>query len=117
MVEHFKYLGTTVTYQNSIQEAIKSRLKSGNLSSSSLLSKNNKIKIYRTIILPVVLYECETWLLILTEKCRLRVFKNRVLRRIFGRKRVNVTGEWKRLHNEQLNDLFNSTNIIQLIRS
>jgi hypothetical protein len=83
--------------------------------SSSLLSKIKKIKICRTIILPVVLHECETWLLI--EKCRLRVFKNRVLRRIFGRKRVKVNGEWKRLHNEQLNDLYNSINITQLTKS
>jgi len=75
---------------------------------SSLLSKNKKIKIYRTIILPVVLYGCKTWSHTLTEECRLRVFKNRVLRRIFGPKRVEVTGEWKRLYNEQLNDLYAS---------
>ena len=94
-VEEFKYLGTTLTNQNSIQEEIKSRLKSGNacyhsvqnLLSSSLLSKNLKIKIYGTIILPVVLYGCETWSLTLREKRRLRVFENRVLRRIFGPKR------------------------------
>jgi hypothetical protein len=91
-VDKFKYLGTTLTNQNSIQEEIKSRLKSGNacyhsvqnLLSSSLLSKNLKIKIYRTIILPVVLYGCETWSLTLREERRLRVFENRVLRRIFG---------------------------------
>ena len=72
-VEDFKYLGTTLTNQNSIQEEIKSRLKSGNacchsvqnLLSSSLLTKNLKIKIYRTITLPVVLYGCETWSLTL----------------------------------------------------
>jgi hypothetical protein len=104
-VEEFKYFGTTLTNQNSIHEAIKSRLKSGNacyhsvqnLLSSSLLSKNVKIKIYRTIILPVVLYGCETWSLTLREECRLRVFENRVLRRIFGPKRDEVTGEWRRL--------------------
>jgi hypothetical protein len=65
-----------------------------------LLSKNIKIKIYRTIILPVVLYGCDTWSL------TLRVLKNRVLRRIFGPKRDEVTGEWRRLHNEELNDLY-----------
>ena len=94
-VEEFKYLGTTLTNQNSIQEEIKSRLKPGNacyysvqnLLSSRLLSKNLKIKIYRTIILPVVLYGCETWSLILKEERRLRVFENRVLRRLFGPKR------------------------------
>ena len=91
-VEEFKYLGTTLTNQNLIQEEIKSRLKSRNacyhsvqnLLSSSLLSKNLKIKIYRTKILPVVLYGCETWSLRLREERRLRVFENRVLKRIFG---------------------------------
>jgi len=94
-LEEFKYLGTTLTNQNSIQEEIKSRLKLGNvcyysaqnLLSSRLLSKNLKIKIYRTIILPVVLYRCETWWLTLREERRLSVFENRVLRRVFGPKR------------------------------
>ena len=105
--EQFKYLGTTLTNQNSIQEEIKSRLKSRNacyysvqnLLSSRLLSKNLKlkIKIYRTIILPVVLYGCETWSLTLREERRLRVFENGVLRRIFGPKRGEVTGEWRKL--------------------
>ena len=84
-VEVFKCLGTTLTNQNSIQKEIKSRLKLGNacyhsvqkLLSSSLLSKNLKITIYRTIILPVVLYGCETWSLTLREEHRLRVFENR----------------------------------------
>ena len=71
-----------------------------NLLSSSLLSKKLKIKIYRTIILPVVLYGCETWSLTLREVRRLRVFENRMLRRIFGPKRDDVTGKWKKLHNE-----------------
>jgi len=91
-VEEFKYLGTTLTNQNSIQEEIKSRLKLGNacyhsvqnLLSSRLLSKNVKIKIYRTIIPPVVLYGCEIWSLTLREKRRLTVFENRMLRRVFG---------------------------------
>jgi hypothetical protein len=73
-----------------------------------LLSKNLKIKIYRTIILPVTLYGCETWLLTLKEKRRLRVFENRVLRRIFGPKRDEVTGDWIKLHNEDPNDLYSS---------
>jgi len=71
-----------------------------NLLSSSLLSKNLKIKICRNIILSVVLYGCETWLLTLREERRLRVFENRVLRRIFGPKRDEVTGEWRKLYNE-----------------
>ena len=113
MVEEFKFLGTTLTNKNSIQEEIKGRLKVGNacyysvqnLLSSSLLSKKLKIKIYRNIILPVVLYGCETWSLTLTEERRLRVFENRVLRRVFGPKRDEVTEEWGKLHNEELSDL------------
>jgi hypothetical protein len=99
-VEQFKYLGTTLTNRNSIQEEIKSRLKSVNASyhsvkdllSSSLLSKYTKIKIYRTTILPVVLYECKTWSLTLRKEHMLRMFENRVLRRILGPKRDGVTG-------------------------
>ena len=74
-----------------------------NLLSSSFLSKSVTVKIYRTIILPVVLYECVTWSLTQREECRLRVFENRLLRRIFGPKRDKVTGEWRRLRNEELN--------------
>ena len=100
-MEEFKYLGTTLTDQNSIQEEIKSKLKLGNacyhsvqnLLSSMLLSKNLKIKIYRTIILPVVLYGYETWSLTLREERRLRVFESRVLRKVFVPKRDEVTGE------------------------
>jgi len=82
-----------------------------------LLSKNLKIKIYRTIILPVVLNECETWSLTLREERKLRVFENKVLRRIFGPRRVEVTGEWRRLHNEELYDLYSSSNIVRVIKS
>ena len=84
-----------------------------NLLYSSLLSKNVKINIYKTIILPVVLYGCESWSLTLREECRLRVFENKVLRRIFGPKRDEVTGEWRRLHNKELYDLYFSLNIIR----
>jgi len=86
-----------------------------NLSSSRLLSKNLKMKIYRTIISPVVLYGCETWSLTLREERKLMVFENMVLRRIFGRKRDEVTGEWRRLHNEELNDLYPSPSIVRVI--
>jgi len=124
-VEEFKYLGTTLTNQNSIQEEVKSRMKSGNsrchsvqnLLSSSLLTKNLKIKIYRTIILPVVLYGCETWSLTLREERRLRVFENRTLRRIFRPKRDEITGECRKLHNEEINELYCSPNIVRVIKS
>jgi hypothetical protein len=122
-VEEFKYLGTTLRDQNSTQKEIKSRLKLGNvcyhsvqnLLSFRLLSKNLNIKIYRTIILPVVLYRCETWSLTLREKRRLRVFENRVLRRVFGPKRDEVTGERRKLHNEKLNDLYSLPNFMLMI--
>jgi hypothetical protein len=107
-VSQFKYLGTIVTNQNLIQAEIKRRLNSGNacyhsvqrLLSSRLLPKNLNIRIYKTIILPVVQYECETWSLTLREEHRLRVFENRVLRRLFGSERDEVTGEWRKLHNK-----------------
>jgi hypothetical protein len=72
---------------------------------SRLLSKNVKITIYKTIILPVVLYGCETWSLTLREEHRLWVFENGVLRRIFGPKRDEVTGEWRKLHIVHIEDL------------
>ena len=124
-VEDFEYLGTTLTNQYSIHEEIKSRLNSGNVCfrsvqnplSSSLLSKNLKIKIYRNIILPVVLYWCENWSLMLREERRLTVFENRVLRRIFWPEMDEVTREWKRLDNEELNELYCSPNIFRVIKS
>ena len=79
-----------------------------NILSSNLLSKNIKIKTYRIIILPVILYGCETWSLTLKEEGRLRVFYKRVLGNIFGSKRDEVTGEWRRLHNEELYGLDSS---------
>jgi len=82
-----------------------------------LLSKNLKIKIYRTIILPVVLYGCETWSLTLREERRLRVFENRVLRRVFVSKRDKVRGEWRKLYNEELRDLYSLPNIVRVVKS
>ena len=87
-----------------------------NLFSSSLLSKKLKIKICSTIIVPVVLYGCETWSLTLREERRLRVFENRVLRRVFGPKRDSVTGEWRKLHNEELGDLYSLPNIVRVVK-
>ena len=119
------YCGRMHRNKNSIAEEIKSRLRSGNacyhsvqnLMSSRLLSKNLKIDIYRTISLPVVLYGCEAWSLTLREERKLRVFENMVLRRIFGPRRDEVTREWRRLHNEELNDLYCSPNIVRVIKS
>jgi hypothetical protein len=124
-VEEFKCLGTDLTNQNSIQEEVKCRLKLGNACyysvqnrlSSSLLSKTLKIKIYRTIILLIVLYGCETWSLTLREERRLQVFENRVLRRVFGPKRDEVTGEWRKFHNEELRDLYSLPNIVRVVKS
>jgi hypothetical protein len=79
--------------------------------------QNLKIKIYRAITLPVVLYGCETWSLTMREERRLRVFENRVLRGIFGPKRDEVAGEWRKLHNEELHDLYSSPNIVRVIKS
>jgi hypothetical protein len=87
-----------------------------NLLSSNLLSKSVKIKIYRTITLPVVLCGCDTWSLIFRKECRLRVFENRTLRRIFGPKRGEVTGEWGRLHNKKLYALYSSSYIFRMIK-
>jgi len=81
-----------------------------------LLSKNLKIELHRTIILPVVLYGCETCSLKLREERKLRVF-GKVVMRIFGPRRDKVTGEWSRLHNEKLNDLYSSPNIFRVIKS
>ena len=100
------------TDQNSIAGETKSRLRTGsacchsvqNVLSSRLLCKHLKLKIYRTIILPIVLYGCATWSLTLREEWKLRVFENKVLRRIFGRRRDEVTGDWIRLHNEGQNE-------------
>jgi hypothetical protein len=113
-VTGFKYLGTTLTDQNCMLEEIKNRLNSGNswyhsvksLLSSHLLSRNIKVKIRRTIILPVVLYGCETWSLALRDDHRLGMFENRVLRRIFGPKRNEVMGEWRKLLNGELHNFY-----------
>jgi hypothetical protein len=119
-VAQFKYLGMTVTNQNLIQEKIKRRLYLGNacyhsvqnLMSSHLLSKNVKVRIHKTIILHVVLYGCETWSLTLWEEHIMRV-----LRRIFGPKRDELMRGWRKLHNEELHNLYSSRNIIRIIKS
>jgi hypothetical protein len=85
--------------------------------SSRLLSRNVKIKTYKTIILPVVLYGCETCSITLREEHRLRVFENRVLRRIFGPKRDEVTGEWRKMHSDELHNLYSSLDIIRQVKS
>ena len=85
--------------------------------SSSLLSQNIKIKICKTLILPVVLYGCETWPLTLREVYKLRVLESTAIRKVFGPKRDEVTREWRTLHNEEINDLYFLLNTIQVIKS
>jgi hypothetical protein len=109
-VTEFKYLGMTVTNQNLIQDEIKRRLNSGNACYHS-------VKNLLTIILPVVLYGCETWSLALSEEHRLRVFENRVLRRIFGPKWDEVMSEWRKMHSKELHDLYTSASITRIIKS
>jgi hypothetical protein len=124
-VSQFKYLGMTVINQNLIQEEIKRRLNSGNacyhsvqnLLSSCLLSKNVKVRMYKTIILPVVLYGCETLSLTVREEHKLRVFENMVLRRIFGPKKDGVMGGWRKQRNEELHNSYSSPHIIRIIKS
>jgi hypothetical protein len=124
-VEELKYLATTLTNQYSIQEEIKSRLKLGtacywSVAESSVFQlvvqgfKDQDIQNYN---FTVVLYGCETWSLTLREKRRLRVFKNRVLKRVFGSTRDEVTGKWKKLHNEELRDLYSLRNIVRVVKS
>jgi hypothetical protein len=125
-VEEFKYLGTNLANQNSVQEELKIMMKSGkscshsvqNLFSSSLLSKNTKIKVYITVILPIVLCGFESWLHTLREECRLWVGESRVLTIIFGPKRDEVMGveKMRKLHNEELRDLYSLPDIIWVIK-
>jgi hypothetical protein len=123
-VSQFRYYGTTVINQSLIQKEIKRRLNCGNACYRSiqnllsrLLSKSLKIIIYKTIILPVVLYGYETLFLTLKEEHKLRMIENRVLRRIFGPKRNQVMGGWRKMHNEELHDLYSSPSIIRMVKS
>ena len=124
-MEKFKYVVVTVTNTNDIREEIKPRLNMGNacyyslekILSSRLLSRKLKVNTYKTIILVVVLYGCETWSLTLKEEYRLRVFENKVLRKIFGAKRDEITGEWRKLHHVELHALYSSPNIIRNLKS
>ena len=118
-------LYVTVTTTNDIREEIKCRINMRNacyyslekILSSHLLSKKFKLNTYKTIILPVVLYGCETLSLTLREEQRLRVFENKVLRKTFGAKRDEITGEWRKLHNAELHALYSSPNIIRNLHS
>ncbi|KAJ4444129.1 hypothetical protein ANN_05918 [Periplaneta americana] len=107
-------LSTALAYQKA---AACFQTETPDASRSSLLSKNLKVRIYKTVILPVVLCGCETWTLTLREEHRLRVFENEVLRKIFGAKRDEVTGEWRKLHSTELHALYSSPDIIRNIKS
>jgi hypothetical protein len=123
-VAKFKYFGMTLTDQNDVHEEIKSRLNSGNacyysaqnLLSSHPISKNLRIKTYKTVILPVVLYGCKAWCLTLGEEHRLRVFENRVFRKIFG-PTWKEGRLWRKLHNDELHNLYSLPNIVRMIKS
>jgi hypothetical protein len=123
-VAQFTCSGMTVTNQNLIQEEINRRLNLviacyhpvQNLLSSHLLPKNLKIKIYKTIILPVVLYGCEMWPPTLREEHRWGVFESGVLRRISGPKRDEVMGDWRKLYNEELHNLYSSPSITRMVK-
>ena len=124
-VEKFRYLGVTVTNTNDIREEIKRRINMGNacyfsfekILSSRLFSKKLKVKTYKTIVIPVVLYGYETWSLTLREEHTLSVFENKVLRKTFGAKKDEITGEWRKLHNAELHALYSSPNIIRRFKS
>jgi hypothetical protein len=120
-VEQFKHLRKNLKNQNSIEVEIKGRFKSGMLANIRCRifcppACYPNIKIYRIIILPFVLFGCVTWLLTLRDKRRMRVFQNRILRRIFGPKRDEATGDRRKLHNEYRHDMYFSENIIWMIK-
>jgi len=114
-----------VTSKNEVTEEIKSRLVSGNacfysvqkLLTSRLISSKLKLKIYGTVILPVILYGCESWSTTLADEHKLRVFENKILRKIYGPKRDETTGEWRRLHNEGLHGLYDSPDVVKVMKS
>jgi hypothetical protein len=120
-VAKFRYLGITLTNHNDINDEINGILNSRNACYNSVQSffvfpshvKKLKMKIYKTIILPVVLYGCENWFLTLREECRLRVFESRVLRRTFEPKREEDRS-WRKLDNDELHDLYSSPNIVKV---
>jgi hypothetical protein len=122
-VTKFKYLWMTLRSENDIHDEIKGRLNSGNDCynsvqnnfSSRLISVNIKSKIYKTVILPVVLYECETWSLTFGEEHRLMVFENSVLRKIFGPERKE-DGTWRKFHNDKIHSLYSSPNIVRMTK-
>ena len=124
-VEKFKYLGVTVTNTNDIHEEIKRRINLGNecyyslekILSSHLLYKKLKVTTYKSTILPIVLYGCETLSLTFREEHKLKVFENTVLRKIFVAKRDEITGEWRKLHNAELHALYSLPNIIRNLKS
>jgi hypothetical protein len=116
-VSQLKYLGNTVTNQNLIQVKIKRRSNSGNASYHSVPKLRSSRLLSESIILSAVLYACETWSLTLRQESRLKLFENRVLRRMYGPKRDEVWREWRQLHNDELRDLNHSPSIIKIFNS
>jgi hypothetical protein len=123
IVSNFDYLGMRLSNRNSFEEEVKMWLGSGNGSCHSaqtepsrVLCQNVTIKIHQIMILPVVQHGSETWSLTVREEHKLRVFENRLLRRIFGPKRDGVTGGWRKLHNEELHNLYSPPSINRITK-
>jgi len=121
VIETFKYYRAYVISKNEATD----RLISGNacfysvqkLLTSRFISRKMKLKIYRTVILPVILSGCESWSTTLADEHKLRVFENKVFRKIYGPKRDEMTGKWRRLHNEELHGLYDSLDVVKILKS
>ena len=114
-VAEFKYLGKIITKRNEMHKELKQEAQLLCITGTFVIPTS--LKLYRTVILPVILYRCETWTLTLKEEKMLQVFENKVLRKIFVPKRDDQTGAWRRLHNGELHNLYEKPDIIRIVRS